>query len=121
MYNYFAILDNLQEELNMLRYSPTCAIVFDKNAEIIDINKAASDFFKIKNIEDYTSRKLKLEIDNQFYKITEDLKIKKILCNEKFKFKLADKNSEFVNLKISLFYGLKDMYLFQFSGIAPTK
>jgi hypothetical protein len=118
MYNYFTLLDDLQQTLNTLRSIQTCTIVFNHKAELIDINKAASDFLKIENIEDYRSRKLKLEIDSQFYKITEDLKNGKPARNEKFGFKRPDNSLVFVNLKTSLFYGLKDVFIFQFSEIA---
>jgi len=115
MYNYSTLLDDLQEMLNILRSLSTSTIVFNKKAEIIDINKAASDFLKIEDIEDYTSQKLKLEIDTKFNSIIERLINGETVYDEKFEFKCTDRSLVLVNLNASLFYGLKDVFIFQFS------
>ena len=120
MYNYRTILDDLQEMLNILRSLPTSTIVFNKKAEIIDINKAASDFLKIEDIEDYTSQKLKLEIDTKFNNIIERLINGETVYNEKFEFKCTDRSLVLVNLNAFLFYGLKDVFIFQFSETSMT-
>lgn len=121
MYNYFTLLDDLQDTLIFLRSLPVCTIVFNKNADIIDINNAASDFLKIRNIKEYTSRKLKLEVDSQFHTITEGLQKGETTGNVMFEFKRPDHSSVSVHLNASLFYGLKDVFIFQFSEIEPAK
>ena len=120
MYNYRTLLDDLQEMLNILRSLPTSTIVFNKKAEIIDINKAASDFLKIEDIEDYTSQKLKLEIDTKFNNIIERLINGETVYNEKFEFKCADNSLIYVNLDVSLLCEFKDVFIFQFKQVKPV-
>ena len=119
MINYFTLLDNLQEMLQSLKSISTCSIVFNQKSNIIDMNQSAADFLKIKNIEDYTSGKLKIDIDKEFYNITERVIKGEIITNEKFNFKTIDENLLSVNLKVTLFYGLKDIFIFQFSEKVP--
>lgn len=119
MYNYFALFDNLEETLSVLRSLPICTVVFNKNGEIIDINRAASKLLKINNVEAYTCRELKLELDNQFYTITKNLQNGEKICNVKFKFKRPDNSFVYVNLNSTLLLGLKDLFIFQFSEIVP--
>ena len=117
MFNYRTILDDLQEMMNYLRSLPTYSIVFNKRAEILDINETASNFLRIEDMEAYTSQKLKLEIDNKFYSIIERLINGEIVHDEKFVFKRADESFVIVNLNASLCCGLKDLFIFQFSEI----
>ena len=121
MHNYFTLLNDLEETLSILRSLPVCIIVFNKNGEIIDINRAASKLLKINNVDAYTCRKLKLELDNQFYTITKNLQNKEKICDVKFRFKRPDNSFVDVNLNSTLLLGLKDMFIFQFSEIAPKK
>ena len=114
MYNYFTLLDNLQEMLSAINSLSGCCIVFNKKSEIIDMNNAAANFLNIKNIDDYTSNKLKLDIDKEFYNIIERVLNGEKVYNVKFSFKCIDSNSVSVYLKVTLFYGLKDVFIFQF-------
>lgn len=117
MYNYHTLLEDLQERLNILRSLPVCSIVFNKKAEIIEINKAASDFLRIKNIEEYASLKLPLEAGIKFRDITERLSAGETVRNEKFELKRASNTILTVSLNVSLLYGLKDVFVFQFTEI----
>jgi len=47
MYNYLTMLDDFQITLQVLKLLPTYCIVFNRNADIIDINNAAADFLKM--------------------------------------------------------------------------
>jgi len=114
MHNYFTLLDNLQEMLSTINSVSDCCIVFNKKSEIIEMNNAAANFLKIKNIEDYRSKKIKLDIDKEFYNIIERVLKGEKVHNVKFSFKCIENNSVSVNLKVTLFYGLKDVFIFQF-------
>lgn len=116
-YNYLTLLNELQRTLDLLSSSSTCSIVFNSKAEIIEINKPASDLLKIENIDDYKNRKMSLDIDSEFYNIIENLMNGSIICDEKFKFKCADDSIVFVNLNASLYCKLKDVFIFQFNEI----
>jgi len=118
MYNYRTLLDDLQEMLTIIKSLSTSCIIFNRKAEIIDINKAASDFLKIGNTEDYIGQKRKLGIDPKFYGIINRLLNGETVLNEKFEFKRADNTVVLVNLNASLLYGLKDVFIFQFSEVS---
>ena len=116
-YNYLTLLTELQRTLDLLSNSPTCSIVLNSKAEIIEINKPASDLLKIKNIDDYKNRKMSLDVDSEFYKIIGNLMNGSIVCDERFKFKCADNSIVSVNLNASLYCKLKDVFIFQFNEI----
>jgi len=116
-YNYLTLLTELQRTLDLLSSSPTCSIVFNSKAEIIEMNKPASDLLKIKNIDDYKNRKMSLDVDSEFYKIIGNLMNGSIVCDERFKFKCVDNSIVYVNLNASLYCKLKDVFIFQFNEI----
>lgn len=115
MYNYFTLLDDLQEMMTLFKSLPVCTIIFNKNAEIIDMNQAASDFLKITYPMDGIVKRMKIEMDEQFYDITSRLKNGEIFSSVRFRFILTEHKSVIVRLNPSLFCGLKDLFVFQFS------
>lgn len=120
-YNYFTLLDDLHETMSVLMSLPVCVIIFNKKAEIIKINKAATDILRIENINDYTSGNHNLEISDHFHSITTDLQMGRPTISSKFEFKRPDSSSILVDLHASLFYDLKDLFVFQFSQIISEK
>jgi len=117
MCNYFTFLDELQTTLSIFKSLPVCCIVLNENAELIDINKPASDLLKIKDIECYTRKERKLEMSNLFSSIIQDILAGKTICNEKFEFRCVDNSLIYVNLNVSLFCEFKDVFIFQFTQI----
>ena len=115
MYNYLTFLDDLQVNLNMFKSLPTSCIVFNGNGELIDINKAASDLLKIKDVECYTIRKQTLEISTFFNNIIKDIQNGKIIHNEKYELRCVDNTLKTINLSVSLFCEFKDVFIFQFT------
>lgn len=115
MYNYFTLLDDLQEMLALFKSLPACTIVFNENAEIIDMNQAASDFLNISYPIDGIVKRIKIEMDEQFYEITSRLKNGEMFSSVRYKFILPDHKSVLVRLSPSLLCGLKDLFVFQFS------
>ena len=120
MFIYFTILDELQEILQMLRSMSTCCIVFNKKAEVIHINKAAAKFLKVENMEDSAHRKLKLVLDTQFNSIILDSLNGITLSDVEFQLRRVDDSLVNVNLKVSLYHKLKDVFIFQFSELKPV-
>ena len=119
MYNFLTLLDDYQVTLNILKSLSTCCVVFNQNGYLIEINKPATDLLKIKNVEEYSNQKLKLELNHKFYRIVEKLKNGKTVCDKKFELKCADNSKVIVNLKASLFCNFNDRFIFQFSEIKP--
>ncbi len=115
MYNYFTLLDDLQEMLALFKSLPACTIVFNEKAEVIDMNQAASDFLNITYPIDGIVKRIKIEMDEQFYEITSRLKNGEIFSSVRYKFILPDHESVLVRLSPSLLCGLKDLFVFQFS------
>jgi hypothetical protein len=118
MFNYFTLLDDLNEMLVMCRSSPTCCIILNRHVELIDMNKPACDLLKIENAECYIARERTLEMNILFGCIIQDFQNGKTIFKERFK--CANGNSIFVDLEVGLFFNLKDVFVFQFTQIAPV-
>jgi len=115
MYTYLTLIEDIKEMVVMINSLPTCTIVFDNNAELLDMNKLASDFLGITNRDDYLSGKLKLETDYGYIlKLIEELKTGKNIYNERLKFERVDKSEVCVGFSASMLYGSKSVFLFQF-------
>jgi len=115
MYTYLTLIEDMKEMVVMLNSLPTCTIVFDSKARLLDMNKLASDFLGIKNREDYINRKLKIKTDYIYIqKLIEELKTGRTICNECLKFKRINKSEVYVGFSASMLYGPKSVFLFQF-------
>jgi DNA-binding CsgD family transcriptional regulator len=121
MYKYLTLIDDMTEMLVMMSSLPTCTIVFDKNAELLDINQLASDFLQIKNWTDYLNGKVRINTD-YFYlqKTIEELKTGKTISNENLKFMRADNSIVQVKFNACMLYGAKSIFLFQFFEVKPS-
>jgi len=104
----------LKLEDMMANFSTGC-IFLNQDCEIININIAASKMLKVKTLGHYTSMKLKLYPD--FHPIMLDLLNGKTVSDVRLSLKCMDNNSVHVNLKASLFYGIDDLFIFQFTEI----
>jgi hypothetical protein len=118
MRNYLTFLDDLQEILNMIKTLPVCCIIYNKSAELIDINEPACNLLKIINVNLNIEKEQKLEINTLFRVIIQELLNGKTICNEKIEFKCADNNSIFVN--VTMFCQFSDMYIFNLLPIATV-
>ena len=101
----------------MLHNLPTCCIVINRNAEIMEINKAASDLLKVKSLGFYTNRRLESLLGIRFNIIMQDLLNGEIIKDEEVQFKCIDDSLVNVQLKTSLFPGMDDMFLIEFTKI----
>jgi len=105
----------IQRKLDGLKYMPTGCIVINRNAEIIDINKAATYMLRIKTFGYYTSRKLETVLGPRFNVIMMDLLKGDTVNVENVEFKRIDNTSINVRVKASLFNGMSDMFLIEFT------
>lgn len=123
MLGYFSLLDELQETLSNIKLSIMCTIIFKQNAEIADINNAASDFLKRHKIEYSIGEKFHNHNEKQFLDIIVRLQNGQKIRDIQFEFTRLNNNSVFVVLQPALLLGLKDLFIFQFAEIktTPTK
>jgi sensor histidine kinase regulating citrate/malate metabolism len=120
MYNYFTLLDELQEILKRLNSITTCCIIFNTRGKVLLINQAAAIFLKIDNMEDISNRDMKLVQDFQFNNIMLELINGKAVGDVKLQLKHTNGSLVNVNLKVSLFHILNDVFIFQFSEMEPV-
>jgi len=115
MYKYLTITSNMQEMMVMLKSLPVCATVLNKNGQLIDINQPALDLLKIKAIEDYKTRRLKILNDyNYLLAIIQELKTGKIIRNKVYQLKYPDSDSVLISFSACMLNGLQNVFLFQF-------
>jgi len=120
MYNYFTLLDELQEILEIFNSMTICGIAFNKTGELLLINQVAADFLEIENKEDPSNLKLSLVPNSQFYNSSFELTNAKVMCDVKLQIKRANGGLVNVNLNVLLFYMLNDVFIFQFSEMEPV-
>jgi signal transduction histidine kinase len=104
----------IQWKLDGLKYMPAGCIVINRNAEIIDINKAATYMLRIKTFGYYTSRKLETVLGPQFNVLMLDLLKGESVNEGNVEFKRIDNTLINVSVKASLFNGMNDMFLIEF-------
>jgi nitrogen-specific signal transduction histidine kinase len=107
--------DQIQRKLDVLKYMPTGCIVINRNAEIIDINKAATYMLRIKTFGFYTSRKLETVLGPRFNVIMLDLLKGESVNEEDVELKRIDNTLINVRIKASVFNGMSDMFLIEFT------
>lgn len=122
MLGYFSLLDELQETLSAIKRSIMCTIIFKQDAEIVDINNAASDFLKLHKVEYSIGEKFLNHNEKQFLDIVIQLQNEQKIRDIQFEFTRLDNSSVFVVLQPALLLGLKDLFIFQFAEIktSPT-
>lgn len=118
MYNYFNLLDEIQETLEAIQYISACALIINQRAEILNINPPASAALSIKHSTNNSGKKLQLTTDEQFHRITKELQDGGNLPNIRYHMRISGHDPVEVLLKPSLLHGLKDLYLFQFCKIS---
>jgi len=69
---------------------------------------------KIRNIENFMSKQLKLVIDEEFFSVTENILKGKIVSEEIFHFNCEDNKLITVHIKATSLLKLKDVFMFEF-------
>jgi len=105
----------IQGKLDGLKYMPTGCIVINRDAEIVDINKAATYMLRIKTFGYYTNRKLETVLGPQFKVAILDVLKGESVNEENVKLKRIDDTLINVRFKASLFNGTNDMFLIEFT------
>jgi len=122
MYKYLTLIENIKEVLVMMNSLPTCTILFDSKGGLVDMNKLASDFLLISNMEDYLKKKFRINTD-YFYlqSVIAELKAGKTISKGKLKFQRQDDSVVCVEFNASMLYGPQKVFIFQFFEISPTE
>lgn len=105
----------IQRKLDGLKYMPAGCIVINRNAEIIDINNSATYMLRIKAFGYYTSRKLETVLGPQFNVLMLNILKGESVNEENVEFKRIDNTLINVRVKASLFNGMNDMFLIEFT------
>jgi signal transduction histidine kinase len=103
----------IQRKLDGLKYMPTGCIVINRDAEIVDINKAATSMLRIKTFGYYTNRKLETAFGPRFKVTILDLLKGESVDEENVELKRIDDTLINVRFKASLFNGTNDMFLIE--------
>ena len=121
MYKKISISSTLQEMMIPLKSLPVCAVVFDKYAQLIDLNQPALNFLKLKSIDEYKAKRLKVLIDcNYLVSIIKELQTGRIIQNEIYELKYPDSNSVVISFSACMLNGLSEVYLFQFFELSVS-
>jgi|ERR1035437_8180362 DNA-binding CsgD family transcriptional regulator len=121
MYKYLPITSNISEMLVAITSLPTCTIVFDAKADLVDMNLLASNFLQIKDKEAYLNKLLKINIDYVILENALNKLIKgKAVFNETICIGRADGSNANVKFSASMLYGSKRIFLFQFYETITT-
>lgn len=67
MYKYLSRERDLQEMTVRVKSLPTCSIVLDSKANLVDINQPALSFFKIETVNDYRFKRWQALNDKQYF------------------------------------------------------
>lgn len=119
MYNYFTLLDCLEDTLSMLKASSACCIVLKENGVVINVNKPACDLLKIKEVSRIGNDTKLEKINLQLCDIIHEFLNGKTVFYEELK--CADCSFVFVNLKVELFLDLKDLFILRFNQISDAE
>jgi len=121
MYKKISISSTLQEMMIPLKSLPVCAVVFDKYAQLIDLNQPALNFLKLKTIDEYKAKRLKVLTDcNYLVSIIKELQTGRIIQNEIYELKYPDSNSVVISFSACMLNGLSEVYLFQFFELSVS-
>ena len=121
MHKYLTLIDDIKEMMVMMSSLPTCTIVFDKDAKLIDINQLAVDFLKIENKNDYLGGTSKIQTDYFYLKrVIETLQTGKTISNGNMKFIKTDNNIVQVKFNACMLYGTKTIFMIQFFEIKSS-
>jgi len=121
MYKKISISSTLQEMMIPLKSLPVCAVVFDKYAQLIDLNQPALNFLKLKSIDEYKAKRLKVLTDcNYLVSIIKELQTGRIIQNEIYELKYPDSNSVVISFSACMLNGLSEVYLFQFFELSVS-
>jgi len=121
MYKKISISSTLQEMMSPLKSLPVCAVVFDKYAQLIDLNQPALNFLKLKSIDEYKAKRLKVLTDcNYLVSIIQELQTGRIIQNEIYELKYPDSNSVVISFSACMLNGLSEVYLFQFFELSVS-
>jgi len=121
MYKYLPITSNMQEMMIMLKSLPVCTTIFDKDARLIDINQSAKNYLKIKAIDDYRTKRLKVLNDcNYLLSIIHELKTGRIITNKIYQVKYPDSNLSVISFSACMLNGINDVFLFQFFDLTAS-
>ena len=121
MYKKISISSTLQEMMIPLKSLPVCAVVFDKYAQLIDLKQPALNFLKLKTIDEYKAKRLKVLTDcNYLVSIIQELQTGRIIQNEIYELKYPDSNSVVISFSACMLNGLSEVYLFQFFELSVS-
>jgi len=120
MYKYLPITSNIHEMMVMMNSLPVCTTVFDKNAQLIEINQSALNFLEIKTIDDFKTKRLRILNDcNYLLTIIQELRTGKIIQNKNYLLKYPDSNFAMISFSACMLSEFSDLFLFQFFEL-PT-
>jgi DNA-binding CsgD family transcriptional regulator len=118
MYKQLPITSNISEMLVSVKSLPICTIVFDVKADLVDMNKLASDFLKIDNLDDYLNKKSAIEIDYlKLSKIITKLKKGLSVFDEIISISSVDGKSMEIVFNACMLCGSQRVFLFQFFDV----
>jgi DNA-binding CsgD family transcriptional regulator len=119
MYKQLPITSNISEMLVSVKSLPTCTIIFDTKADLVDMNKLASDFLKIDNVDDYLNKRSILDVDYlKLSKVIQKLKKGNLIFDEIIRINREDGKSIDVVFNACMLYGSQKVFLFQFFKVA---
>lgn len=116
MYKYFFIDENMSEMMVMLKSLPTCTIVLDRNAKLVDINQPALKFFTIRSIDDFRIKKwIVSNRNNLLHSFINELMKGATITNKLYRIQHPDYTYTNVNFSACMLDGLnKKLFIFQF-------
>jgi DNA-binding CsgD family transcriptional regulator len=121
MYKYINITSNMQEMMVMLKSLPACTTIFDKDARLIDLNQSAINYLKIKAIDDFKTKRLRVLNDcNYLLSIIQELKTGRIITNKIYQVKSPDSNLSVISFSACMINGKSDLFLFQFFELTAS-
>lgn len=120
MYKCLPIATDLQEMMVMLKSLPAYTLVFDKNCNLVDLNKPALQLLKINDIEEFNERKDEVFPTHDYIStIIYELRKGKTVRHAKTLLKYAgDSKDAAVELCACMINGCQDLFLFQLFEIS---
>jgi len=115
MYKKISISSNMQEMMIPLKSLPVCTIVFNKVGQLIDQNQPALNFLKIKTMDDFRAKRLKVLNQSKYLvSIIQELKTGRIVQNEIYRLKYPDSDSAVISFNACMLNGITEVFMFQF-------
>ena len=115
MYKKISISSNMQEMMIPLKSLPVCTIVFNKVGQLIDQNQPALNFLKIKTMDDFRAKRLKVLNQSKYLvSIIQELKTGRIVQNEICRLKYPDSDSAVISFNACMLNGITEVFMFQF-------